>query len=122
MFKKLLVVTLILLPVLLSVTPAFAQAEEAAASKGTSPVSFFTAIVLGATICMALASGIAIWGQSRAIVTAIKSIARQPESAKDIQTNLIIGLALIESLAIYVLLVALIIFFVRPFADIVGAM
>ena len=83
-------------------------------------VNFFTYIVTVSNICMAVASSAAIFGQSRAIVAAIKSIARQPQASRDIQTNLIIGLALIESLAIYVLLIALIIFFLKPFVDVVS--
>ena len=43
-------------------------------------------------------------------------MARNPGAAGDIRTSLIIGLALIESLVIYVLLVALILLFVDPFA------
>ena len=53
--------------------------------------------------------------QGRAISAALDGIARQPNAAARIQVAMIIGLALIESLAIYVLLIALIIFFVKPF-------
>jgi len=38
----------------------------------------------------------------------MEAIGRNPEAARDIQTNLIIGLAMIESLAIYALLVFII--------------
>jgi F-type H+-transporting ATPase subunit c len=43
-------------------------------------------------------------------------MARQPNAAGRIQTALIIGLALIESLAIYMLFIALILLFANPFA------
>ncbi len=45
-------------------------------------------------------------GQSRAISAALEGMARQPESAGQIQTAMIIGLAFIESLVIYVLVIA----------------
>ena len=51
-------------------------------------------------------------GQGRIGAAALEGIARQPEAAGRIQTAMIIGLALIESLAIYGLLVSLIILFV----------
>ena len=58
---------------------------------------------------------VAALAQGRAISAALDGIARQPNAAARIQVAMIIGLALIESLAIYVLLIALIIFFVKPF-------
>ncbi|MBI3985972.1 MAG: ATP synthase F0 subunit C [Lentisphaerae bacterium] len=54
-------------------------------------------------------------GQGRAVAGAMEGIARQPEAAGTISTNLIIGLAFIESLSIYVLVVALILLFANPF-------
>ena len=64
---------------------------------------------------MAIAAGLAALAQGRAIAAALDGIARQPNAAARIQVAMIIGLALIESLAIYMLLIALIIFFVKPF-------
>ena len=50
-------------------------------------------------------------GQGRAIAAAMEGMARQPEAAGTIQTGMIIGLAIIESLVIY----ALVMFFMlRP--------
>jgi len=43
-------------------------------------------------------------GQGKAIASALEGMARQPEAAGTIQTAMIIGLALIESLVIYALL------------------
>ena len=51
-------------------------------------------------------------GQGRIGASALEGIARQPEAAGRIQTAMIIALALVESLAIYGLLVSLIILFV----------
>ncbi|HZY31357.1 MAG TPA: ATP synthase F0 subunit C [Candidatus Methylomirabilis sp.] len=69
---------------------------------------------------MAIASAAAAIGQSRAIVSALDAIGRQPSAAGRIQVAMIIGLALIESLAIYVLLIALIIFFCEPLHQVRG--
>jgi F-type H+-transporting ATPase subunit c len=71
-----------------------------------STVSAAVAIALGAMF-PALAMG-------RAIVQALDALARQPEAEKPITRTLFIGLAMIESLAIYVLVIVLIILFRNP--------
>jgi F-type H+-transporting ATPase subunit c len=53
----------------------------------------------------------------RAIAQALDAIARQPEAEGAITRTLFIGLAMIESLAIYVLVVVLIILFRNPLLD-----
>lgn len=63
-------------------------------------------IVLG-TMLPALAMG-------RAISRALDALARQPEAEKSISRTLFIGLAMIESLAIYCLVIILIILFRNP--------
>jgi F-type H+-transporting ATPase subunit c len=67
------------------------------------------AIVIGSMV-PALAMG-------RAIVKALDSLARQPEAEKSITRTLFIGLAMIESLAIYVLVIVLIILFRNPLIE-----
>ena len=47
---------------------------------------------------------------------AAEAIARNPSAAGDIRGALILGLVLIESLVIYVLLISLILFFLKPFS------
>jgi F-type H+-transporting ATPase subunit c len=49
------------------------------------------------------------------VASAAEAIARNPGAAGDIRGALILGLVLIESLVIYVLLVSLILFFIKPF-------
>lgn len=66
-------------------------------------------IAIGFGVPIAVLSG-AI-GQGKAAAAALEGIARQPEAAGKIQTAMIIGLALIESLVIYALLIALILLF-----------
>lgn len=67
------------------------------------------AIALG-TMFPALAMG-------RAIAQALDALARQPEAEKAISRTLFIGLAMIESLAIYCLVVVLIILFRNPLLE-----
>lgn len=53
----------------------------------------------------------------RAIAQALDALARQPEAEKSITRTLFIGLAMIESLAIYVLVVVLIVLFRNPLLE-----
>ncbi len=66
-------------------------------------------IAIGFGVPIAVLSG-AI-AQGKAASAALEGIARQPEAAGKIQTAMIIGLALIESLVIYALLISLILLF-----------
>jgi len=78
-------------------------------------------IVLGSTIVSALAIAIGVAypanAMGKAISQALDSIARQPESEQSIMRTLFIGLAMIESLAIYVLVIVLIILFANPLLE-----
>ncbi|MDO9463569.1 MAG: ATP synthase F0 subunit C, partial [Deltaproteobacteria bacterium] len=53
-------------------------------------------------------------GQSAAIKAACEGIARNPEASGKITVTMIIGLALIESLVIYALVICLIMLFANP--------
>jgi F-type H+-transporting ATPase subunit c len=53
----------------------------------------------------------------RAITQALEALARQPEAESAITRTLFIGLAMIESLAIYVLVIVLIILFRNPLLE-----
>lgn len=64
-------------------------------------VTMAIAVGLGLPLAVLAAST----AQGRAAVAALEGIARQPEAAGRIQTAMIIGLALIESLVIYALLI-----------------
>ncbi|AAU91247.1 MULTISPECIES: ATP synthase F0 subunit C [Methylococcus] len=56
----------------------------------------------------------------RAIATALEALARQPEAEKSIMRTLFIGLAMIESLAIYALVIVLIVLFRNPLIEYLG--
>ena len=105
----------LVLLVMTVVLAAGASATFAAEGAKSESSTFFVVSVLTGGFAMAIASAAAAIGQSRAIVSALDAIGRQPSAAGRIQVAMIIGLALIESLAIYVLLIALIIFFANPF-------
>jgi F-type H+-transporting ATPase subunit c len=55
--------------------------------------------------------------QGRSVEAALDAMARQPDLAERISRTLFIGLAMIESLAIYCLVVALILLFANPFTS-----
>ncbi|MEK0083941.1 F0F1 ATP synthase subunit C [Benzoatithermus flavus] len=54
--------------------------------------------------------------EGRAVAAAMEAIARQPEAAGTISRTLFVGLAMIETMAIYCLVVALLVLFANPFA------
>ncbi len=54
-------------------------------------------------------------GQGRAISQALSSIAQQPDEANTITRTLFVGLAMIESTAIYCFVVTMILIFANPF-------
>jgi len=54
-------------------------------------------------------------GQGLAVKSAVEGVARNPGASGKIMTIMLIGLAMIESLAIYVFVVAMIILFANPF-------
>lgn len=54
-------------------------------------------------------------GEARALAEALRSIAQQPDEAPTIMRTLFVGLAMIESCAIYCLVVALVLLFANPF-------
>jgi len=54
-------------------------------------------------------------GEGRAVAAAMEAIARQPEAAGTISRTLFVGLAMIETMAIYCLVIALLVLFANPF-------
>lgn len=71
--------------------------------------------IITAGFALAFAAGLAALAQGKAVAAASEAIARNPGAAGDIRGSLLLGLVLIESLAIYVLLISLILFFIKPF-------
>jgi F-type H+-transporting ATPase subunit c len=81
-------------------------------------MSLFT---LGSTVAAVLGIAIGVtlpaYAMGRAIASALDALARQPEAEKSILRTLFIGLAMIESLAIYVLVIVLIVLFRNPLLE-----
>jgi F-type H+-transporting ATPase subunit c len=73
-------------------------------------------IVVGA-IAIVLGTAIPALVEGKAVVKALEGITRQPEAAGHLRTTLLISMALLESTAIYVLLVVLILIFANPLLD-----
>ena len=81
-------------------------------------MTFFTTLsTVGALLAIALGVFFPALAMGRAISQALESVARQPEAEKSITRTLFIGLAMIESLAIYVLVVVLIVLFRNPLLE-----
>ena len=78
---------------------------------------FATASTVASALAVALGVFFPALAMGRAISQALDALARQPEAEKAISRTLFIGLAMIESLAIYVLVVVLIILFRNPLLE-----
>lgn len=82
-------------------------------------MEFYTWVMITAGFAMAVGVLAPALGQGLAIKSALEGVARNPEASGKILTTMMIGLAMIESLAIYVFVVAMIILFANPFKDVV---
>jgi F-type H+-transporting ATPase subunit c len=99
--KKFAVLVLTLSLVLVA---AAAIAAEGAAAPAAAPAGGLTAAV-AALFAIAIAAFGGSIGMGLSISRAVEGIARNPEASGKIMTTMIIGLALIESLAIYTLVI-----------------
>lgn len=83
-----------------------------------SDMTWFTLIsTVAAAITVAIGMMLPAFAMGRAITQALDALARQPEAEKSIMRTLFIGLAMIESLAIYILVIVLIILFRNPLLE-----
>jgi F-type H+-transporting ATPase subunit c len=88
---------LALFALMLVASPIFAQTGE-----GAGAVNW---VAISSGFSMAIASGVCGLAQGKAVAAAVEGMARNPSAAGAIRLSLIIGLALIESLALYTLLI-----------------
>ena len=95
--RKTMSVVFLVMAVLCLASPVYAQGGAAAA--GTN----WVAITSG--FAMAIASAVCGLGQAKATAAAVEALARNPSARPGIQLALILGLALIESLALYTLVI-----------------
>jgi F-type H+-transporting ATPase subunit c len=71
--------------------------------------------IITAGLTIALGSVGPALGEGRAVSTALSSLAQQPDAAATITRTLFVGLAMIESIAIYCFVVSMILIFANPF-------
>jgi len=78
-----------------------------------------TLIAVASTVTAGLTTSIGCiapsLGEGRALATALRSLAQQPDAATIITRTLFVGLAMIESTAIYSFVVSMILIFANPF-------
>ena len=71
--------------------------------------------ILAAAFTVAIGAVAPALAEGRAVAAAMEAIARQPESAGTLSRTLFVGLAMIETTAIYCLVIALLLLFANPF-------
>jgi F-type H+-transporting ATPase subunit c len=81
--------------------------------------NFTTTIAVASIVTSGITISIGVIGpavsEGRAVATALSSLAQQPDAAGTITRTLFVGLAMIESLAIYCFVVSMILIFANPF-------
>jgi F-type H+-transporting ATPase subunit c len=97
MTKKLLMLSALMLIACCTLSAQTASSPVAAIAQQWVPIS--------AAFGMAIASGLCGLAQGKAVASAVEGMARNPGAAKVIQLAMLIGLAFIESLALYTLLI-----------------
>ncbi len=82
-----------------------------------SPTLITILTIIGSSIGIVLGCITPAIMEGIAVKKALDGIARQPDAANDLRTTLLISMALLESTAIYVLLVILVLLFANPLLD-----
>jgi F-type H+-transporting ATPase subunit c len=91
-------------------TVAYAAGDETA----VAGLKYFTVSVFAAGIGIGVAAFGTGIGQGYAIRGAVEGIARNPEASGKVTVTMLIGLAMVESLCIYALVIALILIYAHP--------
>ena len=73
------------------------------------------ASIIGAALAVGFGAIGPALGEGRAVAAAMDAIARQPEAANTLSRTLFVVLAMIETMAIYCLVIALLLLFANPF-------
>ena len=71
--------------------------------------------IIGAALAISLGAIAPALAQGKAVAAAMDAIARQPEAAATVSRTLFVGLAMIETMAIYCLVIALLLLYANPF-------
>ena len=80
-----------------------------------SATAVAVASIAASALCMGIGSVGPALGEGKAIAQALSSIAQQPDEAGTLSRTLFIGLAMIESVAIYCFVISIILIFANPF-------
>ena len=123
--KKSLVYSLLAMVLVIVSAPFVMAAQEAAAAAPAGGVDYTKAIIIG---CSLLAAGLAIAfgtigtgnGMGAGLNGATNAVGRNPEAQGKILLTMMVGLAMIESLAIYALVIALIVLYANPLLKYIG--
>ena len=100
--RKVMMLLFLMLLISMFAVPAFAQGAE----HSSAPTNW---VAITSGFAIAIASGLAAQGQGRAASSACEALGRNPAARAGIQVALILGLAFIESLVLF----ALVIIFVK---------
>ena len=117
MNKKMKVAGLIIFMAVIMLAP-MALANEGGGSAAQDEGRYgmvYSFIALGCVVGLGLAAGGGGIGMGNAISGAVNAMARNPGFYGRIFTNMLIGLALIESLVIYTLVIVLVLLYANPF-------
>jgi F-type H+-transporting ATPase subunit c len=71
--------------------------------------------IIGAVVAVSFGAIGPALAEGRAIAAAMDALARQPDASNNISRTLFVGLAMIETMAIYCLVIALLLLFANPF-------
>ncbi|HOX14717.1 MAG TPA: ATP synthase F0 subunit C [Smithellaceae bacterium] len=123
--KKSLVYSLLAMVLVIVSAPFVLAAPEAAAAAPAGTVDYTKAIIVG---CSLIAAGLAIAfgtigtgnGMGAGLNGATNAVGRNPEAQGKILLTMMVGLAMIESLAIYALVIALIVLYANPLLKYIG--
>jgi len=115
--KKTFMVTMLVIFALALFAPIAAFAAEAAGAPAadSGKLMYYGLATLGCAVGIGLAAAGCGAGMGHGIRGALEGTARNPAVGGKLMTTLIIGLAMIESLAIYALVIVLITFYANPF-------
>lgn len=115
MSRKVALLTTLLV---LGLTTLALAAEPAAGGKAEG-LSFFVYSAVAAGLGIAIAAFGCGIGQGMAVKGAVEGIARNPDSSGKVTVTMLIGLAMIESLSIYALVVSLILIYANPVSSLI---
>lgn len=108
----------------IALTTSVAAAAEAAApvaASGDSGKAIVVAVsIFAAAMVMAAGTLSTALGMGHGLNGAVNAVGRNPEAQGKILTTMMVGLAMIESLAIYALVIALVIIYANPLLKLIG--